>query len=472
MSIAKFTIKFTAAVSAVFIKLVTSSVLCCGILATEIMSTEAAVADDGFSIIRDAETETVLTEIVQKIFDVAKLRKKSAKVYVVNSQSINAFTIGGGYVFITSGLLLKLKNPLHLIAVICHETAHISAGHINNMIGKMQNLNSNFLLAALAGIVGAIATGSPEAMAVLLGYQMTAGQIFLRFSRDQELGADALGASYMIQLGYDPHAMIEVFELFERLEIMGGSVGIPNYVTTHPKSIDRISALKKHFPKLIGNPKNQAKLLTKADSELQEKYTRITEKLRAYLGNGNALFPIIPKDDYPKAIYLHKNGKTKQAVDIMKKLVQNNPKDFYYKETLAQILSDSGHHAEAIKYYKQIYNEKIHPLIKIEYAKTLVQENKPDYTDLAIKILEKTKYKDPLNPEIFRLLATAYGQKQLKGISFFMLAQESMLMRDYEKALNLFRSSIKKLNRKTEVSYIKKAKYFIELVKREMKEQN
>lgn len=412
-------------------------------------------AEEDITIIRDAEIEETLTEIVQKIFDVAGLRKKSAKVYVVHSDSINAFTIGNGYVFVTSGLMMKFKNPLNLIAVLSHETGHLAAGHIDSMVSRLQNSSSNFLMAMLAGMLGGLATGSEEALAVLLGYAMTDERLFLRFSREQELAADALGASYLEKMGYDTQAMIEVFEVFERMEIIGGAASLPTYVRTHPKSIDRISALQKR-QKTNGKSK-------KCTPELVEKYKRITEKLKSYVGN-SGLFEQIPQEDYPKAFYLHRKGKSKEAIEILKKIVARKPKDVYYKETLAQMLSESGNPSEAIKYYKQIYSPKSHVLIKVDYAKALVQEKQ---ADSAIKILETAKYEDRFNPEIFRLLANAYGQKGRQGLSFFMLAQEQMLLQNYHMAYELLKNSLQLMDKKTEASYIKKAQYFKQLLERE-----
>ena len=412
-------------------------------------------AEEDITIIRDAEIEETLTGIVQKIFDVAGLRKKSAKVYVVHSDSINAFTIGNGYVFVTSGLMMKFKNPLNLIAVLSHETGHLAAGHIDSMVSRLQNSSSNFLMAMLAGMLGGLATGSEEALAVLLGYAMTDERLFLRFSREQELAADALGASYLEKMGYDTQAMIEVFEVFERMEIIGGAASLPTYVRTHPKSIDRISALQKR-QKTNGKSK-------KCTPELVEKYKRITEKLKSYVGN-SGLFEQIPQEDYPKAIYLHRKGKSKEAIEILKKIVARKPKDVYYKETLAQMLSESGNPSEAIKYYKQIYSPKSHVLIKVDYAQALVQEKQ---ADSAIKILETAKYEDRFNPEIFRLLANAYGQKGRQGLSFFMLAQEQILLQNYHMAYELLKNSLQLMDKKTEASYIKKAQYFKQLLERE-----
>lgn len=415
-----------------------------------------ATAEENMSVIRDAEIEEVLTDITQRIFEVAGLRKKSVKLYVVMSDSINAFTTGNGYVFVTTGLLLKFnKNPLHLIAVLCHETGHLAGGHIDRMINRIQNSSSNFLVAMLAGMVGGLVTGSEEAMAVLLGYAMTDERLFLRFSREQELAADSLGASYMEKMGYDIQPMIEVFEAFERMEIIGGDAGLPVYVRTHPKSIDRITTLLKR--------KKTGKKYSPCDQKLTDRYRRITGKLQSYMRT-NKLFEEAPKEDYPKAIFLHQNGKSKEAIAILENLVKTNPKDTYYKETLAQILTELGKPLEAISYYKQIYNEHSHVLIKVDYAKALVQSKQPDS---AIKILEAAKYEDRINPEIFRLLANAYGQKGRKGLSFLMLAQEQILLQNYQMAHNLLKNSIGLMNPKTEESYIKKAKYFKHLLERD-----
>lgn len=417
---------------------------------------ENATAERSMTIFRDAETEEILTEITQKIFEVAGLRKKSVKMYVIISDSINAFTTGNGYVFVTTGLLLKFnKNPLHLIAVLSHETGHLAGGHIDRMINRIQNSSSNFLVAMLAGMVGGLVTGSEEAVAVLLGYAMTDERLFLRFSREQELAADSLGASYMEKMGYDIQPMIEVFEAFERMEIIGGSASLPVYVRTHPKSADRITALLKR--------KKTDKKLGSCDQKLVDQYRRITGKLQSYIRT-NKLFEETPQEDYPKAIFLHQNGKSTEAITILKKLVKTNPKDIYYKETLAQILTEAGNPSEAIKYYKQIYSERSHVLVKVDYAKALVQAKQPD---AAIKILEAAKYEDHLNSEIFRLLANAYGQKGRKGLSFLMLAQEQMLMQNYQIAYDLLNNSIDLMNEKTEKSYINKAKYFKQLLERD-----
>jgi predicted Zn-dependent protease len=409
---------------------------------------------DAFRIIRDAEIEETLTDIVKHIFRVAGLRPESARIHIVDDDVVNAFTIGNGDVFINSGLLLKFDNPLHLIGVLCHETGHLAAGHINRLIGAMHSRASNLALATIASILGGAVAGTDCATAILLGYVATDDRTFLHFSREQELAADTLAASYLKKLGYDSRPLIEVFDAFERMEILGGSASLPSYVRSHPKTTDRILAIEKW----------RTKKKYTVDEKLLKKYKRAILKLKAYL-KANDWRQTEPTDDYSRAIYLHRKGKSTEAVKILKKLTCDNPDDIYYNDTLAQTLCESGQLKEAITVYRKIYNKESHTLIKIDFARTLLEADQD--VDLAISILESVKYIDYMNSEIFRLLAIAYGKKNRKGLSFLMLAQEQMLLQNYSRAHELLKNSIAMMDKNKDAAHIKKAKYLDELLKRE-----
>ncbi|MDR1333794.1 MAG: M48 family metalloprotease [Holosporaceae bacterium] len=405
------------------------------------------------SIVRDAEVEEFLLELVKPIFKAAGLQSKSAKVYVINSDSINAFTIGNGYIFINLGLLLKFENPLHLLGILCHETAHVAAGHIERQIAVMQRSSNNCTWAMLAGILGAIFTGSAAAMAVPMGYAMADERFFLRFTRGEEFSADALAVTYLEKLGYGSDVLIEAFDVFQRLDLLNGGVNLPVYVLSHPKTSDRISAIQKRA---------KGKKF-RAGDEMLQKYKRVLIKLKAYLKDFDVR-TITPEDDYSRAVYFHRIGRSVEAIELLRKLSEKNPQDIYQKEALAQTLYEAGQLEESIKIYEEIYNDNINVLVKIDYANVLIEANKKN--DLAISILESAKYTEYFNSDIFRLLAKGYGKQKREGLSALMLAQEQMLQGNYDTALHLLLISIDKLDPKTEQSHIKKAKYLKELIKR------
>jgi predicted Zn-dependent protease len=410
-----------------------------------------------FQIVRDAEIEETLTEMVKPIFKVAGLRPESAKIYIVNSKVINAFTIGNGYIFITSGLLLQFTNPLHLIGILCHETGHISAGHINRHISLLQQRSTNFMAAVLAGLIGVTITGSPDALAILLGYAITDERFYLKFSRGEEFAADSLAISYLEKLGYGSDVLIDAFQVFLRMEILNGGTNLPVYIMTHPKTNDRITNLQKHVKRKT----------YRAEEHVSKKYERAITKLKAYLKDYD-LSSAISDDDYSRAIYFHRSGRSGEAITILRNLLKANPADTYYKEALAQILYESGKLEESIAIYEQIFSNDINTLIKIDYANVLIEAGKK--IDKAISILEAAKYATHLNSDVFRLLAKGYGKKGREGLASFMLAQEQIFLQNYKKAYELLIVSLSKLNQKTENSQLKKAKYYKELLERDYKE--
>lgn len=405
----------------------------------------------GINLIRDAEIETVLTEMVKPIFKVAGLKEKSAKVFVVNSDEINAFTIGNGYIFVNSGLLLKFNNPTQIIAILSHETAHIAAGHINRLMVRILNRQRNATGAMLAGLLATILTGSEKAMAASLGYLMADERLFLRYSRGEELAADNLGASYMEKLGYDIESLISVFQTFREEGLLNGGEFIPEYIKSHPDADSRIAALK--------NRSHGSILRLKADKVLVNKYSRILRKLKAFLKSQN-----LPEDEYSKAIYLQHYGKISESIDIIEKLSAKNPHDIFYKEMLAQLFYESGSLKKSIEIYQQVYRHDLHYLIKKDYAEILIEAN--NNLDQAIRILESVKYDLCFDSDVFRLLAIAYGKKNKIGISNFMLAQEKMMQRNFFAATKLLDICLSQLDIKTENSYINKAKYLKELINR------
>ena len=82
------------------------------------------------SLIRDAEIENTLQIIAMPIFRAADLDETGIKVLIINSNDVNAFIVDNNRVFFTTSLLTQLKNPGMFQAILAHEVAHITSGHI------------------------------------------------------------------------------------------------------------------------------------------------------------------------------------------------------------------------------------------------------------------------------------------------------------------------------------------------------
>ncbi|MFK7789588.1 MAG: M48 family metalloprotease [Phycisphaeraceae bacterium] len=162
--------------------------------------------------------------------------------HVLDSQVINAFALPGGKVFMSRGLIEKMDNEAQLAGVLGHEIGHVTARHGNERMGKAM-LAQGLILAV--GIGGAISDN--EWMQVLGVGTAAGGQLFLlKYSRSNELEADALGVRYMAKLGYNPVGQVQVMEILRQAS--GGS-SQPEWLSTHPASDTRISALEKIITK-------------------------------------------------------------------------------------------------------------------------------------------------------------------------------------------------------------------------------
>src|SRR5215208_116020 len=128
---------------------------------------------------------------------------------LADPQTINAFALPGGQVFITRALYEKLQTEGELAGVLGHEIGHVVGRHSAEQIAKTQ---------LTQGLTGAavLATYDPDNPASANTAQVAAliGQLInLKFGRDDELEADFLGVCFMSDSGYDPSELIRVMQV-------------------------------------------------------------------------------------------------------------------------------------------------------------------------------------------------------------------------------------------------------------------
>lgn len=146
-------------------------------------------------------------------------------------QTVNAFALPGGPVYITDALFSRLETPDQLAGVLAHEITHVLARHSAQQIAKSDLTNG------LVGAVG-VASGSADAARTAA---VIAQLVNMRYSREDETQADTFGVCLMLQSGYDPNGMIDVMHI---LEEAGGSGGQPEFFSTHPNPENRIAAIQ------------------------------------------------------------------------------------------------------------------------------------------------------------------------------------------------------------------------------------
>ena len=164
--------------------------------------------------------------------------------HLADRETINAFALPGGQVFITEALYRKISTDGQLAGVLGHEIGHVVARHGAEHMAKAQ-LTQGLTGAAVLATYDPERPGSASSAAIA---QMVGGLLNLKYGRDDELESDRLGVRFMTQAGYDPRSMVGVMEILKKAG--GGSQ--PEFFSTHPNPENRIGkieqAIKDEFP--------------------------------------------------------------------------------------------------------------------------------------------------------------------------------------------------------------------------------
>ncbi len=160
---------------------------------------------------------------------------------LADDQTINAFALPGGQVFITQGLLKNLTSEAQLAGVLAHEIGHVVGRHSAEQVAK-SNLTQGLAGAASIASYDPNSPGSSIAKAAIAA--AIAKVVTMRFSRNDELEADKLAVDFTPKAGYDPRAMIQVMEMLEQ---QGGRSSTPEFMSTHPDPGNRIVELQKEI---------------------------------------------------------------------------------------------------------------------------------------------------------------------------------------------------------------------------------
>lgn len=161
-------------------------------------------------------------------------------------QTVNAFALPGGQIFVTTGLYRLLEHNRYmsntqqdfdgrLAGVLGHEIGHVIERHAAQRLAK-----SNFIQGVFSGLEVFDETRTNRINSQSRGTKMAADAadwfIGLQYSRADELASDGWGVKLMALTGYDPTHMIEVIDILESSAT--GSQPI-EFLSTHPRPPNR-----------------------------------------------------------------------------------------------------------------------------------------------------------------------------------------------------------------------------------------
>ena len=185
-------------------------------------------------IYHDDKLERTLARIVGRCVAASDDPSQSYRITILNSPSVNAFALPGGYLYVTRGLLALANDSSEIAAVIAHEMGHVTANH------AVQRQNKARAAVIVSRVVTDVLQDGDAGELALASSQRT----LAAFSQQQEFEADAIGVRTIGKAGYDPFAAARFLDLMGRYAAYKSAGSVqdkrPDFLASHPATPQRV----------------------------------------------------------------------------------------------------------------------------------------------------------------------------------------------------------------------------------------
>jgi predicted Zn-dependent protease len=203
------------------------------------MGRKAAEETDKQMVLLDSPLLTAyLNHLGQKVAQASRRPQLQYTFKIVNTDTLNAFSLPGGFVYVHRGLLDFLINESELAGILAHEVGHIVAYHSMNDVARRYWVDQGMYQLKKAGML------DNQQMVDMM--QKYGGPMLLfvdrKFSREEESEADMLGIYNAIRAGYDPEGLISTLARLSKFT--GNPSLVEALLMNHPLPGERVTALR------------------------------------------------------------------------------------------------------------------------------------------------------------------------------------------------------------------------------------
>jgi len=188
-------------------------------------------------VYNDPRLQAVIEQTVERLVAASEKPDLHYKVTMLNSQSVNAFALPSGQLYVTRGLIALANDDSELASVLAHEMGHVIARHAE--LREEQAREADLVNRVVTDVVT-----DPAAGAMALAKSKLA---LASFSRSQEFEADAIGIGIASRAGYDPYGAVRFLTAMEQNSDLkpeqSGAINpaAADFLSTHPATPERIT---------------------------------------------------------------------------------------------------------------------------------------------------------------------------------------------------------------------------------------
>ena len=184
-------------------------------------------------VVEDLNQNSLITEIGNKLAEASEMREMKFHFRILKEDGPNAFSIPGGYIYVTYDLFDHIQSDDELAGILAHEIAHV----IHNHALKQTRDNTKFTLLTILAV---LLTREPDVG--VLG-KLTTITFLNQYSREYEEEADLTAIDLLIKTGYNPVGFLTFLERLYTREMFKPEVNLGIF-QTHPATENRINYVK------------------------------------------------------------------------------------------------------------------------------------------------------------------------------------------------------------------------------------
>ena len=207
---------------------------------------------ENYKFYNQPELTQYVTSIGYRLASVSERPHLPYQFFILDDNRVDMFSVGGGYIYVTKGLLEFVDSEAELAAVLAHEIAHVATGAHTPKVEQRPTKTQMFMRAMTmgAGAAAGVASGFVSGPAGKIASKSTDGimkevipEIRKQFKKSDELEADRRAVLYLREANYDPRELLRFLDKLSKIRILGIEQYI-NFLNAHPPYEERREVLK------------------------------------------------------------------------------------------------------------------------------------------------------------------------------------------------------------------------------------
>ncbi|MGQ9561005.1 MAG: M48 family metalloprotease [Candidatus Oleimicrobiaceae bacterium] len=199
----------------------------------------AAEVARSYPVLADTQAEAYVTRVGRRIAARSDWAGLGFSFRIIDSEEVYTFSLPGGHVYVSRGMIQVVGTAAELAAVLAHEVAHVAARHGAEQVSRRYGL----------ALVVQSLLGDNPAIGRTIVAELFTPQGVLAYGRQAEKEADQRAVAYLLRAGYDPRGLLQVVERLRTLE-EEDTPAVARWRVTHEPARERLRRIKSELRRL------------------------------------------------------------------------------------------------------------------------------------------------------------------------------------------------------------------------------